>query len=95
MSGFSWAGTRAYNPGWNTSIDLTNMLIVAEACTLAALARRESRGGHTRDDFPMTDPEFAKINHSIGLKDGEVTVTATSLPQMPDDMRKIVEENPE
>jgi succinate dehydrogenase / fumarate reductase flavoprotein subunit len=88
-------GTRAYNPGWNTAIDLTNMLIVAEACTRAALARRESRGGHTREDFPATDPELAKINHSIGLKDGEVTVTATPLPQMPDDLRAIVEENPE
>ncbi len=88
-------GTRAYNPGWNTAIDLRNMLMVAEGCTKAALARRESRGGHTREDFPVTDPEFAKINHAVRYENGEVTITPTPLPQMPDDLRQIVEENPE
>ncbi len=88
-------GSRAYNPGWNTSIDLRNMLMVAEGCAKAALARRESRGGHTRDDFPTTDPEFGKINHALRYEGGEVTVTATPLPEMPDDLRKIIEETPE
>jgi succinate dehydrogenase / fumarate reductase flavoprotein subunit len=88
-------GNRAYNPGWNTAIDLTNMLMVAEGCTKAALARRESRGGHTREDYPSTDPELAKINHAVRWANGEVTITPTPLPQMPDELMKIVEETPE
>ena len=48
-------GHRQYNPGWHLSIDLRNMLIVSESIAKAALARQESRGGHTRDDFPQTD----------------------------------------
>ena len=49
-------GHRQYNPGWHLAIDLRNMLLVSEAIAKAALAREESRGGHTRDDFPQTDP---------------------------------------
>ena len=45
-------GGRAYNPGWHLSIDIHNMLLVSECIAKAALARQESRGGHTRDDFP-------------------------------------------
>ena len=48
-------GHRQYNPGWHLAIDLRNMLIVSECIAKAALAREESRGGHTRDDFPQTD----------------------------------------
>ena len=48
-------GHRQYNPGWHLAIDLRNMLIVSECIAKAALARQESRGGHTRDDFPQTD----------------------------------------
>ena len=52
-------GNRQYNPGWHLALDLRNMLLVAEAVALAALERQESRGGHTREDFPMTDPFWA------------------------------------
>ena len=48
-------GHRQYNPGWHLALDLRNMLIVSECIAKAALAREESRGGHTRDDFPATD----------------------------------------
>ena len=50
-------GHRQYNPGWHLAIDLRNMLIVSECIAKAALAREESRGGHTRDDFPGPNAE--------------------------------------
>ena len=48
-------GHRQYNPGWHLAIDLRNMLLVSECIAKAALTREESRGGHTRDDFPVTE----------------------------------------
>jgi succinate dehydrogenase / fumarate reductase flavoprotein subunit len=58
----SAAGGRAYNPGWHLALDLRNMLVVAECVAQAALERQESRGGHTRDDYPGMSPEWRKIN---------------------------------
>jgi len=58
----SAAGGRAYNPGWHLALDLRNMLVVAECVAQAALERQESRGGHTRDDYPEMSPEWRKIN---------------------------------
>ena len=55
------AGNREYNPGWHTALDLGNLLTVSEAVTRCALERRESRGGHFRDDYPDKDPAFAKF----------------------------------
>ncbi len=55
-------GGRAYNPGWHLALDLRNMLVVAECVAQAALERQESRGGHTRDDYPGMSPEWRKIN---------------------------------
>ena len=55
-------GTRAYNPGWNLATDLPAMITVSKAATLGATLRKESRGGHTRSDFPNADPEYGKIN---------------------------------
>ena len=57
----SAAGGRAYNPGWHLALDLRNMLLVAECVAQAALERQESRGGHTRDDYPGMSPEWRKI----------------------------------
>jgi succinate dehydrogenase / fumarate reductase flavoprotein subunit len=54
------AGGRAFNPGWHLSLDLRNMLIVSEAIAKAALLRQESRGGHTRDDYPGMNPDWRK-----------------------------------
>jgi succinate dehydrogenase / fumarate reductase flavoprotein subunit len=56
------AGGRAYNPGWHLALDLRNMLVVAECVAQAALERQESRGGHTRDDYPAMSPEWRKVN---------------------------------
>jgi succinate dehydrogenase / fumarate reductase flavoprotein subunit len=55
-------GGRAYNPGWHLALDLRNMLVVAECVAQAALERQESRGGHTRDDYPGMSPEWRKLN---------------------------------
>jgi succinate dehydrogenase / fumarate reductase flavoprotein subunit len=54
-----------YNPGWNLAMDLPNILVLSRAIAMSALARKESRGGHTRADYPAYDPVFAKINHLI------------------------------
>jgi succinate dehydrogenase / fumarate reductase, flavoprotein subunit len=85
-------GNRHFNPGWHLALDLRSMLIVSEACAKSALARNESRGGHTREDFPKTDPEFGKINHVITRKNGEMHLRTEPLPQMPDDLKPIFEE---
>src|SRR5215203_6112486 len=58
-------GNREYNPGWHTALDLRHLLIVSEAITRSALERKESRGGHFRDDYPDKDPAFGSFNHVI------------------------------
>ena len=57
------AGNREYNPGWHTALDLANLLTVSEAITRAAIERKESRGGHFRDDFPDKDPAYGAVQH--------------------------------
>ncbi len=83
-------GHRQYNPGWHLALDLRNMLLVSEAIAKAALARQESRGGHTRDDFPGPNPEWGAKNHVVSLADdGEsVMLNPQPLPPMPDDLKK-------
>jgi succinate dehydrogenase / fumarate reductase, flavoprotein subunit len=60
----------AYNPGWHLALDLRNILLIAECVALAALERQESRGGHTRDDYPAMSPEWRKINLVCSLDGG-------------------------
>ncbi|MBZ5740213.1 fumarate reductase/succinate dehydrogenase flavoprotein subunit [Nocardioides mangrovi] len=84
-------GHRQYNPGWHLSIDLRNMLVVSESIAKAALARQESRGGHTRDDFPKTDAEvWGKKNLVVTLNDAGtgVDLSEKPLPVMPDELKK-------
>ncbi|HVQ74030.1 MAG TPA: fumarate reductase/succinate dehydrogenase flavoprotein subunit, partial [Candidatus Binatia bacterium] len=85
-------GGRAFNPGWHLALDLHAMLAVSEACTLGALERKESRGGHTRDDFPMADDRFARINVVIRRKGGQLTVAQEPLPEMPAELRALLQE---
>ncbi len=87
-------GARAFNPGWHMCLDLEAMIAVAECCTLAALERKESRGGHTRDDYPEPSSEFAKVNVACSYSDGATSIRQEPLPEMPDDLRKIIEEQP-
>ena len=86
-------GHRQYNPGWHLAIDLRNMLLVSEAIAKAALAREESRGGHTRDDFPGPDPEWGSKNLIVDLNpDGTgVELVEKPLPVMPDELQKYFE----
>jgi succinate dehydrogenase / fumarate reductase, flavoprotein subunit len=86
-------GGRAYNPGWHVALDINAMLTVSEACARAALERKESRGGHTRDDYPATDPEWGKVNLILTAKDGVISITRKPLPQMPDELAKLFEES--
>jgi succinate dehydrogenase / fumarate reductase flavoprotein subunit len=81
-------GHRQYNPGWHLALDLRNMLVVSESIAKAALARRESRGGHTRDDYPKTDDEWATKNLVVRLDDAGtgVTLAEQPLPEMPDEL---------
>ncbi|GIW26471.1 fumarate reductase/succinate dehydrogenase flavoprotein subunit [Meiothermus sp.] len=88
----SVSGSRAYNPGWHTALDMRLMVEISEAVVLAALARKESRGGHARLDYPDPDPTFAKLNHIIRRNsDGTLSVVAEPLPEMPEEMRKVAE----
>jgi succinate dehydrogenase / fumarate reductase flavoprotein subunit len=93
VANLSVEGHRQYNPGWHLALDLPHMLLVSECIARAALAREESRGGHTRDDFPGTDAEWARTN-LICLRepDGSVGLTRQPLPQMPAELAEIFEE---
>ena len=78
-------GGRAYNPGWHLAQDLRNMLLVSDCVAQAALERQESRGGHTREDYPEMSPQWRKIN-LVGTLDGETARLARQpmIPMRPD-----------
>jgi succinate dehydrogenase / fumarate reductase flavoprotein subunit len=86
-------GHRQYNPGWHLALDLRNMLLVSECIAKAALERQESRGGHTRDDFPGPDPEWGSRNVVLRLDDSGdgVDLALQPLPVMPDELKKYFE----
>ena len=85
-------GNRQYNPGWHLALDLDSMLTVSECVATAALERKESRGGHTRDDYPKPDPEFGKVNMALRQRDDQLELRREPLPEMPDDLRQLFEE---
>jgi succinate dehydrogenase / fumarate reductase flavoprotein subunit len=84
-------GHRQYNPGWHLALDLAPLLTVSEAITRAAVERKESRGGHTRDDYPKPDPELEKVNVVLRQTNGEMSLAVEPLPQIPDDLRQLLE----
>jgi succinate dehydrogenase / fumarate reductase flavoprotein subunit len=86
-------GERAYNPGWHYAIDLRNMLLVAECVTLAALERQESRGGHTRDDFPAMSPQWRKVNLIETLTGDKVELIHQPLPPMRTDQLELFDKS--
>jgi succinate dehydrogenase / fumarate reductase flavoprotein subunit len=86
------SGHREYNGGWHTAIDLENLLIVAEAITISALERRESRGGHFREDYPDKKEEFGKINIAVKATPAGMQVTRVPLPPIPAELQAIIEE---
>jgi succinate dehydrogenase / fumarate reductase flavoprotein subunit len=86
-------GNREYNPGWHTALDLRHLLTVSEVIVASALARKESRGGHFRDDYPEKRAEFAGSNF-VATKDagGTLALKPVAIAPMPDELTKLVEE---
>jgi succinate dehydrogenase / fumarate reductase flavoprotein subunit len=85
------SGGREFNPAWHLSLDLYSMLSVSEAVTLGAIERRESRGGHTRDDYPFADDRFGKVNMVVRRRNGQFSVTHEPLPEMPDELKQLLQ----
>ena len=89
----SVAGDRLFNPGFHLSFDLDNMLLVAESTAKSAIVREESRGGHTRDDFPKMDPKWRTLNNIASFNGKEVVVKQQPLPVMPKELFELFEVN--
>jgi len=86
-------GNREYNPGWHTALDLANLLTISEAIALAAIERKESRGGHFRDDHPDKDGQFAKFNIVVRkAPDGSMQLERRPIPPLPAELQAIIEE---
>jgi succinate dehydrogenase / fumarate reductase flavoprotein subunit len=84
-------GNRQYNPGWHYALDLRNLLVVSEAIALAASRRKESRGGHTREDFPDPDPKLELGNSVIRLKSGAPSYEFVARPPIPEALKMILD----
>jgi succinate dehydrogenase / fumarate reductase flavoprotein subunit len=82
-------GGRRYNPGWHLALDLRNMVVVSECTARAALEREESRGGHTREDFPKMDPKWRGVNLVCLLQDDEVRLERQPLPKIRPDLIRL------
>ncbi len=86
-------GNREYNPGWHTALDLSNLLTVSEAIARAALERRESRGGHFRDDYPEKDAAYGSFNIVVRkAADGGMELRREPIPDMRPELRQVIEE---
>jgi succinate dehydrogenase / fumarate reductase flavoprotein subunit len=86
-------GHREYNPGWHTSLDLKNLLTVSEAITRSAIERKESRGGHFREDFPNKSEADGKMNVLVKKSsDGTMNVRREPIPEMPAELKQVIEE---
>jgi succinate dehydrogenase / fumarate reductase flavoprotein subunit len=86
------AGHREYHAGWHTALDLRNLLTVAECVTVSAIERKESRGGHFREDFPDKVAEYATFNISVSDSANGLTVSRVPLPPIPDHLKAVIEE---
>ena len=80
------AGDRIFNPGFHLAFDLDNMLLVAESTAKSALLREESRGGHTRDDFPGMNSKWRQVNHISSFDGNKVNIKAQPLPPIPKEL---------
>tara|TARA_B100001250_G_scaffold234699_1_gene201578 strand:- start:442 stop:2262 length:1821 start_codon:yes stop_codon:yes gene_type:complete len=91
---FGGSGT-TYNPGWHQALEIGAMIDVSRMCALAALRREESRGGHTRDDFPTPDhTRWGKINSVIVKgEDGDMVIDYVSYPPIPEDLKSLLDED--
>ena len=85
------SGGRKFNPGFHLAFDLDNMLLVAESTAKSAISREESRGGHTRDDFPGMDSGWRQSNHIASFDGNQVNVRKQALPFMPKELFDLFE----
>ena len=86
------AGHREYNPAWHAALDLHNLLTVSEAITRSAIERKESRGGHFREDYPDKDPAWGRMNIIVRKgRDGRMDVSRIPIPEMPEELKKVIE----
>ena len=86
-------GSRLFNPGWHLSQDLKSMLTISEAVTRSALARRESRGAHSRIDYPSLDNTWGQQNNVISSQRGAMALRQEPVPAMPEELQKILAED--
>src|SRR6266849_3122618 len=84
-------GSRLFNPGWHLARDLKSMLVVSEAVALSALERKESRGAHSRIDYPNYDEQWSKLNNIVSRDGDRMSLTHAPIAEMPSDLRAIVE----
>ncbi len=80
------SGGRKFNPGFHLAFDLDNMLLVAESTAKSALLREESRGGHTREDFPGMNSTWRQVNHISSFDGNQVNIKAQALPVLPKEL---------
>src|SRR5947209_6480182 len=87
-------GNREYNPGWHTALDLHNLLTVSEAIAQCALARKESRGGHFRDDYSDKADHWGRVNLVVRKgQGGAMELAEVPIPEMPPELKRVIEEN--
>jgi len=82
-------GSRVFNPGWHLARDLRNLLVVSEAIACSALLRKESRGAHSRLDFPNPDAALGKVNMCVTRGPDGMKVAPTPLPEMPAELKAL------
>jgi succinate dehydrogenase / fumarate reductase flavoprotein subunit len=85
-------GNRDYHSGWHTCLDLRNLLTVSEAIARSAIERRESRGGHFREDYPDKHAEFSTINVMVRQAGGTMQVSRVPITPIPDELKQVIEE---
>jgi len=81
-----------FNPGWHLTRDLKSMLLISEAVTHSALARQESRGAHSRIDYPKLDDAWGKMNNIISEQGGTMALRQVAVGEMPADFQKLLAE---
>jgi len=87
------SGNREYNPGWHTALDLPNLMTVSEAVVRSALDRKESRGGHFREDYPEKDPAAATFNVAVRkAEDGSMQLERVPVRELPEELKAVIQE---
>jgi succinate dehydrogenase / fumarate reductase flavoprotein subunit len=86
-------GSRMFNPGWHMALELNSMLTVSEAVTRSALVREESRGAHSRIDFPELSGEWGNRNNIVWQDGAAMGLRQDTRPEMPSDLKQVLAED--